>query len=137
MSQVVILPDGSEDAPEGVSLEQYAAIGAHLAIRTTQPRAEVLGQYDLEEARWNTVQKIWAKRIEDEVMRGSSPGLRLGLDDRYPLSMRYAVAYAEAAQRLRNGENEIVMTAMPARAASPLPEGTAERADVGLPERAP
>jgi len=136
MSQVVILPAGSQDAPEGVSLEQYAAIGAHLAIRTSQPRAEVLGLYDLDEPRWNTVQKIWAKRIEDEVMRGSAPGLRVGSDDRYPLSMRYAVAYAEAAQRLRNGEDEIVMTPVPARASSALPEATAERAKSALPEPA-
>ena len=136
MSQVVILPAGSQDTPEGVSLEQYAAIGAHIAIRTSQPRAEVLGLYDLDEPRWNTVQKIWAKRIEDEVMRGSAPGLRVGSDDRYPLSMRYAVAYAEAAQRLRNGENEIVMTPVPTRVASALPEAPAERSESALPEPA-
>jgi hypothetical protein len=138
MSQVVILPAGSQDdAPEGVSLEQYAAIGAHLAIRTSQPRAEVLGLYDLDEPRWNTVQQIWSKRIEDEVMRGSAPGLRVGSDDRYPLSMHYAVAYAEAAQRLRNGENETVMTAVPTRAASSLPDPTADHEDAVLPERVP
>jgi hypothetical protein len=136
MSQVLIVPQGSEDAVEGVSLEDYAAIGAHLAIRTSEQRAEVLGQYDLDEARWDTVQKVWAKRIEDEVMRGSAPGLRLGFDDRYPLSMRYAVAYAEAAQRLRNGENEIGMP-VPARPAQALPETGAERTDPGQPERAP
>jgi len=118
-------------------LEDYAAIGAHLAIRSTAPRAEVLGQYDLDEARWDTVQKVWAKRIEDEVMRGSAPGLRIGFDDRYPLSMRYAVAYAEAAQRLRNGENEIVMTAVPASPGQPLAETGAERTDQAVPERAP
>jgi hypothetical protein len=95
-----------EDAPEGVSLEQAAEIEAFLAVLTNDPRDVILGRFDVDEERWGNARKVWAERIEDEVMRAAAPGQRLPAADRYPLSIRYSTAYSKAAERARDGAME-------------------------------
>lgn len=89
------------DAPEGVSLDQYAAISAELAIAAEKPLREIVARFELDEERWGNAKKIWAKRIEDEVKNAASPGLSSSTEERYPISMRYAAVYAEAAKSAR------------------------------------
>jgi hypothetical protein len=126
MSHDGILPVGAEDAPEGVSLDRYAEISANLALRSTEPRAVVLARFGLDEVRWGIAEKVWAKRIEDEVMKSSAPGLRLGASDRYPLSMRYAVTYAEASQRVSQEEGAIAPIRPTLPEGVPLEEAVSE-----------
>jgi hypothetical protein len=103
----------NEDAPEGVTIERVAQIEAYLAVVTDEPRVELLGRFDIDEERWRNARKVWTERIEDEVMRASAPGQRLGAEEKYRLSMRYSIAYSQAAERAREEDS-----------------GTAERSDV-------
>lgn len=90
-----------DEAPEGVTIERAAQIEAYLAVCTDEPRDELLGRFDIDEERWGNARKIWADRIEDEVVRASAPGQRMAMEDKYRLSMRYSVAYSKAAERAR------------------------------------
>lgn len=90
-----------DDAPEGVTIERAAQIEAYLAVCTDEPRDELLGRFDMDEERWGNARKIWAERIEEEVVRASAPGQRMPMEDKYRLSMRYSVAYSKAAERAR------------------------------------
>ncbi|MBK9259003.1 MAG: hypothetical protein IPM54_04135 [Polyangiaceae bacterium] len=92
---------GDDDAPEGVSLEQTAEIEAYLAVFVDEPRDAVLGRFDMDEDRFCNAKKVWAERIEDEVLRASAPGQRIAAAEKYRLSMRYSVAYSKAAERAR------------------------------------
>jgi hypothetical protein len=105
---------GDDAEIEGISLERYAEIAAHLAVDSGRPRAEVLGELELEEGRWAAAHAGFSQRIQDEVVRGSAPGLGPGVEARYPLAQRYAVAFAAAAKRVRE------------RAAAPAPAPAAE-----------
>ena len=96
-----------DDAPEGVTVERAAEIEAYLAVLTDEPRDELLARFDIDEERWVNARKIWTQRIEDEVMRASSPGQRLSAEEKYRLSMRYSIAYSNAAERARDsGETD-------------------------------
>jgi hypothetical protein len=100
-----VAPD--DDAPEGVTVERAAEIEAFLAVLTDEPRDELLGRFDIDEERWGNARKIWTERIEDEVMRASVPGQRLSAEEKYRLSMRYSIAYSNAAERARDsGETD-------------------------------
>lgn len=101
MSEDVVWPDGFGDAPEGVSLDQYAEIAARLAIGTDEPERDVLARLQVDEERFRIARKIWAKRIEDEVAQAARPGLTSSAEERFSLSMRYAVIYAEVAKNAR------------------------------------
>jgi len=90
-----------DEAPEGVTVERAAEIEAYLAVCTDEPRDELLGRFDIDEERWGNARKVWAERIEEEVLRASSPGQRMAMEDKYRLSMRYSVAYSKAAERAR------------------------------------
>jgi hypothetical protein len=90
-----------DEAPEGVTVERAAQIEAYLAVCTDEPREELLGRFDIDEERWGNARKIWAERIEDEVLRASAPGQRVPMEDKYRLSMRYSIAYSKAAERAR------------------------------------
>jgi hypothetical protein len=92
-----------DDAPEGVTVEKVAEIEAFLAVLADEPRDELLGRFDIDEERWGNARKIWTERIEDEVMRASAPGQRMSAEEKYPLSMRYSIAYSNAAERARDG----------------------------------
>jgi hypothetical protein len=110
-------------APEGVSLDRYAEISAHLDIRTDEPARVVLDEAGLDERRWSEARKVWAERIEDEVTKASQPGQTSSVAERYPLSMQYAAVYAEAAKKARGDKD-----ASGARGSAPaLPRGEAER----------
>lgn len=98
MSEDVASLAGTEDAPEGVSIDLYAKIDARLAIDKKTPLAEVLAHFSVGEEQWSLARKVWAKRIEDEVRSAASPGLSSSVEARYPLSIRYAATYAEAAK---------------------------------------
>lgn len=93
------------DVPEGVSLDRYAEIRALLEVRAGEPAAEILGSFGLDEQRFNAARKVWAERIELEVGKAAEPGQPGKAGEKYPLSMRYAAAYAEAARKAR-GEAE-------------------------------
>jgi hypothetical protein len=90
-----------DEAPEGVTVERAAQIEAYLAVCTDEPRDELLGRFDIDEERWGKARKVWAERIEEEVLRASAPGQRMTMEDKYRLSMRYSIAYSKAAERAR------------------------------------
>jgi hypothetical protein len=90
-----------DDAPEGVTVERAAEIEAFLTVCTDEPRDQLLSRFDIDEERWGYARRVWTERIEDEVMRASAPGLRLAMDEKYRLSMRYSIAYSNAAERAR------------------------------------
>jgi hypothetical protein len=90
-----------DEAPEGVTVERAAEIEAYLAVCTDEPRDELLGRFDIDEERWGNARKVWAERIEEEVLRASAPGQRMTMEDKYRLSMRYSIAYSKAAERAR------------------------------------
>src|SRR5689334_13703938 len=101
MSQVGNSPPALLDAPEGVSIELYAEIGAHLAVRTDARAYLVLDAFGVDEDRWSAARKIWAQRIEEEAVRASEPGQKGSAAERYPLTTRYAAVYAAAAEKAR------------------------------------
>lgn len=90
-----------DEAPDGVTIERAAQIEAYLAVCTDEHRDELLGRFDIDEERWGNARKIWAERIEEEVVRASAPGQRMAMEDKYRLSMRYSIAYSKAAERAR------------------------------------
>ncbi len=96
-----------DETPEGVTVERAAEIEAFLAVLTDEPRDRLLGRFDIDEERWGNARKIWTERIEAEVMRASAPGQRLSAEEKYQLSMRYSIAYSNAAERAReSGETD-------------------------------
>lgn len=109
-----------DDAPDGVTIERAAEIEAYLAVCTDEPRDELLGRFDIDEERWGNARKVWAERIEEEVLRASAPGQRLAMEDKYRLSMRYSIAYSKAAERAREESAPPVDEVTP-----PPPAGTA------------
>ncbi|MFS8069268.1 MAG: hypothetical protein ACMG6S_23145 [Byssovorax sp.] len=92
-----------EEPIEGVSIERYAGIAAHLDFEApssvtpagARARAAVLVDEGIELARWERVHAAWQVRIHEEIARASAlPGVPVV--ERYPVVMRYGAAYAKA-----------------------------------------
>lgn len=87
--------------PEGVSIERYAEIAGALAVLGPSSHDEVLKNAELDRPTWAAAHDAWSRRLRAEVLEGTAPGRTGPMDERLPLSIRYAKAYAEAVKRLR------------------------------------
>ncbi len=86
--------------PEALTLEEHALIAATLAVRTNEPRAEVLLPFKLSEAAWEEASATFMQRIVDEIRTHAGSGVPI--EQRYPLSAAYAKAYSDALREVRN-----------------------------------
>lgn len=87
------------ERPEELTIEEYALVSARVAVLTDRPRAKVLAEFGFSEAAWEETVGRWNDRMVDEI-RGRA-GSGAPIEERYPLSTRYAKAYADAVREAK------------------------------------
>lgn len=99
--------------PEGLSIERYAEIAGALTVLGPSSQDEVLKSAELDSAKWAAAHDAWSRRLRAEVLAATAPGRTGPMDERLPLSIRYAKAYAEAVKRLREEQESSSAAQLP------------------------
>jgi hypothetical protein len=79
--------------------EEHARIAARLEVHRDRPRAELLAPFGLSEREWEEAAAGWTRRLSTEIRERA--GVSVPIEERYPLTTAYAMAYSKAVREAR------------------------------------